>query len=84
MTKSEMILNDIYFLLMRKYGVDCADRDIYPLAWYINTGRAPAHFIDLLGKAKLFMVCNRLHKSGSAEEILDRIFKLIGYMPNNI
>ena len=84
MTESEKILLDIYLCLMKKYGVDCADRDIYPVSWYINTGRATLTFIRLLKNAKTFMICNRLHKGGSVDETLQRIFKLIGYEPNCI
>ena len=35
----------VYRYLMRKYGTKRADIDIYPLKWYINTGRASAAYL---------------------------------------
>ena len=75
----ENILWRIERVLRAKYGIDQADRDIDPLAWYIKTGRASMEFIKLLSDAKPFMVARRLHEGGSYEETIQRVKKLIGY-----
>ena len=59
--------------LMRKYGCDAADREISPLAWYINTGRASVPFLKALIASKPFMVARILHKGGSDDEIISRV-----------
>lgn len=66
---------------MHHYGIDQADRDTYPLRWYVNTGRASAEFLRLLFHAKPFMVARLLHKGGSHDEALRRVMEYIGYAP---
>lgn len=73
MTKTDRIINSIYMHLLEKYGPDQAERDIYPLAWYINSGRANAAFINKLDEVKPFMIARRLHKGGSVEQQIDRV-----------
>lgn len=65
--------------LMEKYGCDTAERDMYPLHWYVGTGRASLDFLRKLLTAKPFMVARKLHMGGSDDEILQRIKKYIGY-----
>jgi len=64
---------NITVYLMRKYGCDTAYREISPLSWYINTGRASTEFIRQLAKAKPFMIGRMLHKGGSDDEIIKRV-----------
>lgn len=64
--------------LMLAYGCDAAEREIAPLKWYINTGRASTAFLKKLFAAKPFMVARKLHMGGSDEEIIKRIRKYIG------
>ena len=35
----------VYRYLMRKYGTKRAEIDIYPLTWYIHTGRASGAYL---------------------------------------
>lgn len=64
--------------LMLAYGCDAAEREVAPLKWYINTGRASTAFLKKLFAAKPFMVARKLHMGGSDEEIIKRIRKYIG------
>ena len=66
-------------VLMTKYGCTAADREIAPLIWYINTGRASVPFLEKLRGAKPFMVARKLHMGGSDSEIIQRIKTYIGF-----
>lgn len=66
-------------ILMEKYGCTAADREIAPLIWYINTGRASTPFLKMLISAKPFMIARKLHAGGSDVEIIERIKKYIGF-----
>ena len=57
-------------VLMTKYGCTAADREIAPLIWYINTGRASTPFLKKLIDAKPFMIARKLHMGGSDAEIM--------------
>lgn len=81
-TTIETMLWHIQRELMDRYGVDASNREISPLKWYINTGRASTEFLHkLYAYGKPFMVARRLHQGGTDEEIIKRIQKLIGYQP---
>ena len=67
-------------VLMTKYGCTAADREIAPLIWYINTGRASVPFLEKLIGAKPFMVARKLHMGGSDAEIIDRVKAYIGFV----
>lgn len=58
---------------MRKYGVDQAYRDLDPLRWYVETGRASMEFIKKLCNCKPFMIARLLHEGGSIEEQINRV-----------
>jgi len=75
MTKSEIYLNKVYMVLMNKYGVDAADREISDLAWYINTGRAYPKFLQRLCAQKPFVIARILHKGGSTDEVIKNLKK---------
>ena len=66
-------------ILMEKYGCTAADREIAPLVWYINTGRASVPFLEKLIGAKSFMVARKLHMGGSDSEIIQRVKTYIGF-----
>ena len=51
-------------ILMEKYGCTAADREIAPLIWYINTGRASTPFLKKLIDAKPFMIARKLVTHG--------------------
>ena len=78
-SKIDNFLWEVEKVLMNRYGVDVAQRDMSTLYWYINTGRACVEFLNLLVKAKPFMVARRLHNGGSDEEIIKRVKYLIGF-----
>ena len=59
--------------LMQKYGCDAAARDMEPLKWYINTGRASVSFISRLLICKPFMIGRILHEGGSYDEMILRV-----------
>ena len=65
--------------LMRKYGVDRAEIDIYPLKWYIFTGRASAAWTRTLLETIPYNAAKILHKGGSVEEVICRINNYIGW-----
>lgn len=66
--------------LMNKYGIDTARRDMEPLKWYIETGRASTPFIASLLDARPWMIARMLHKGGSYDAVLKRIKKYVGYV----
>lgn len=65
--------------LIEKYGIDQSCRDMEPINWYINSGRASIEFIRLLLGAKQYMVARKLHQGGSTQEVITRIKRYIGY-----
>ena len=65
--------------MMFKWGCAAADREFYPLEWYVNTGRASVEFLNKLFDAKPFMIGRILHKGGSVDETISRIKAYIGY-----
>ena len=78
-TTINAMLWNIQRYLMDRYGVDTSYRDIAPLTWYVNTGRATIDFLKKLMAAKQFMIARKLHEGGSYEEAVARIKKYIGY-----
>lgn len=79
--------NGIYAIkkyLMDKYGCDAADREIYALEWYINTGRASTTFIKRVFAVKPFIIARILHKHSGCEDDAIRAIKVkIGYKEEN-
>jgi hypothetical protein len=74
--------NGLYAIQRRiidKYGYSQSVEDIYPLNWYIGTGRASVEFLRLLLTAKPFMIARKLHEGGSVQEVVDRIRTYLGY-----
>lgn len=59
--------------MMRKYGCDTAEREIYPLVWYIETGRASAQFLGDMVQRKPYMIGRLLHQGGSDDLSISRI-----------
>lgn len=78
-TSIETFLWDVQRELMDRYGVDTANREITPLRWYIDTGRASTPCIKKMMEAKPFMLARKLHQGGSDAEIINRILKYIGW-----
>jgi len=59
--------------LMKRHGVDAADRIIDPLEWYISTGRASGEFLRKFVGAKPFVIGRVLEKGGTHEEAVARV-----------
>ena len=66
-------------ILMEKYGCTAADREIAPLVWYIETGRASTPFLEKLIAKKPYIVARRLHATGSDMEIIARVKACVGF-----
>lgn len=65
--------------LMKQYGIDQARRDIDPLKWYINSGRAPVQFIGMMTQKKPYMIGRKLHQGGSYDDAVKRVKNYIGF-----
>lgn len=63
----------------QRNGFSAAEREMYPLAWYINTGRASVDFLRKLIAARPVLIARDLHKGGSVDEVIDRVCRRIGY-----
>lgn len=64
---------------MQRHGMTQSERDMQPLVWYINTGRASLDFLHKLMTTSPCMVARDLHKGGSDEEVINRVCRRIGY-----
>lgn len=78
-TSIETCLWHIQRSIMEKCGCDKAERAMYPLKWYVQTGRASVDFLRALLEAKPFMVGRTLVKGGSDQEVIAAVKKRIGY-----
>lgn len=65
--------------LMKKHGTDQAMRDVYPLLWYVATGRASAAWLRMLMAKTPYNVAKLLHKGGSVDEVMERLHCYIGW-----
>lgn len=54
-------------------GVDAGIRATDPLAWYVNTGRASAGFLERLVDTKPYIIARLLMKGGSYDEAIARL-----------
>ena len=52
---------------------DASVQAVRPLAWYINTGRAPTQLIKTLLRIRPDVIARLLLKGGSDEEMIDRV-----------
>lgn len=64
-------------LIRYGFSVDESEIAVYPLRWYVCTGRASVAFLHALVDTKPFLVARRLKDGGSHDEMLDRVRKLI-------
>ena len=72
----------VYRYLMRKYGTKIADIDIYPLRWYINTGRASAAYLRAFLSVKPYMVGRKLHNGGGSHD--DALARVNDYITGKV
>lgn len=73
MTKSERILREYESKLWKNHGITEGSRLLYPLNWYINTGRASTQFIHKLAEANSKKVIAILEQNGSVEDVIARL-----------
>lgn len=73
MTKSEYIICSYERMLWRKHGITEGSNLLYPLAWYLNTGRASADYIHRLAEARSKDIIAILEASGSVEDVCKRL-----------
>ena len=71
-------LIDTYLWGVRRYvrnklGIDAGDRAMYPLMWYINTGRASTDFLKRLLNTKEFVIGRILIGGGNYDEVIRKI-----------
>lgn len=78
-TLIESCLWHIQRSIIKHHGFDQSERDIAPLKWYINTGRASLDFLNRLVEAKPFMIGRKLHEGGSYEDAIQRVKNYIGF-----
>jgi len=64
-----------------RWGLDAATRELSPLLYYINSGRASVSFLKKLLNAKPYMVARKLHMGGSDKEVMERVKSYIGFTP---
>jgi len=74
-------LYDIQCEVSKREGVRWAERDMQPLYWYVNTGRASTDFLHKLFAVKPYLIARDILKGGSDQDVIDRICKRIGYKP---
>ena len=67
----------VYRYLSSKYGTKMADIEIYPLTWYIHTGRASTAYLRAFLSTKPYMIGRKLHMGGSHDEALARVNEYI-------
>lgn len=77
-TVIDSFLMAVEHYLMDRYGVDQAARDLSPLSWYIETGRASLPFLNKLVNSRPYMIARKLHSGGSYEETINRIAVYLG------
>lgn len=76
MTKDEIKLQSIWMYLTKHHTIREADAILYPLQWYILTGRAGYDFRQAFHAAKPFMVARRLEKASTDEEAINNLYLL--------
>ena len=83
-TQIDTMLWHIQREAMQRHGCDQAERDMQPLLWYINTGRASTEFLRLLMNTRPVLVARDLHKGGSYEEVINRVCHRIKYQRDTL
>lgn len=69
MTKSEYILLSYEKIMWKRHGITEGSNLLYPLKWYINTGRASADYVHRLADAKSKDIVAILEAGGSVEDV---------------
>ena len=73
----DIIEKNMWEIKKSLYKLGNADIEIYPLEWYVYTGRAGSQFLKTLFAQKPFVIARILHKGGTTEEVIYNIKKKI-------
>ena len=73
MTKAQYLVRAYEKKLWKKHGITEGSNLLYPLVWYINTGRASADYINRLDRADYKQIMAILEAGGSIEEVCSRL-----------
>lgn len=56
-----------------------ADNMVYPLRWYVNTGRASTYFLNAMLNAKPFMIARKLRDNYTTDDnAIKAVIKYLG------
>ena len=69
---------DLRLYIASKEDFNTADRMIYPLVYYINTGRACTDFLKALASTKFYSIYAVLRKEKSTDETIKLLKKKLG------
>lgn len=86
-TQIDNVLLEIRKRIQAKTGdLMQTDKALYPLDWYISTGRAPTDFPRLLvncSSRQFTTIANRLIKAGTVEDAINSVCAYIGFRRAN-
>lgn len=68
-------IEDLRLYIASKECFNTADRMIYPLVYYVNTGRASTDFLKQLLNTKFYLIYATLRKEKSTDEIIKLLKK---------
>lgn len=77
-TGIENYISDLKLYISQREDIKTADRMIFPLVYYINTGRASTDFIKNLLNMKFYSIYTVLRKQKSDNEIIQLLKKKVG------
>ena len=69
----------VEYSLMRKYGTQMAKYYMYPLTWYIGSGRAPMPFIRAMMRKRPHLIGRVLVRNGSVDDIINGLKEYLSY-----
>lgn len=79
MTKSDYYLRDVWEYIIRKelWNITQTDNAVYPLKWYIDTGRASAEFLRRMYAIRPFLIGRLLVRASREHATVDETVTLI-------
>ena len=79
MTRSDYYLREVWEYIMRKelWNITQTDNAVYPLKWYIDTGRASAEFLRRMYAIRPFLIGRRLIKAAKEHYTTDEAVQLV-------
>jgi len=79
-TGIDSYLYDVRRSARKSLGIDEGDRAMYPLTYYINTGRASTGFLHKLFAVSPTRIARVLTGTGSDAEIMERVKRTIRFV----